>query len=192
MLFRSQSLSQGGALTNSVAMLIDDAGDDGYCAVRDGTQGFAAPARNSGGIGLFLDGGGKDVYSERTRDEGVWIRDTVGAGIDSPSVTSASGEPQAAAISQADAEKKVDAEGKVEKDGTRVWDLDKLWALASEWEVNDNRVIVPIAKERLWALGAPALDRAFGTIDFPVMLDVHALSATASAAFFGAEGAPRR
>lgn len=40
--------------------------------------------------------------------------------------------------------------------------------------------------------GAPALDRAFGTIDFPVMLDVHALSATASAAFFGAEGAPRR
>ncbi len=40
--------------------------------------------------------------------------------------------------------------------------------------------------------GAPALDRAFGTIDFPVMLDAHALSATASAAFFGAEGAPRR
>lgn len=40
--------------------------------------------------------------------------------------------------------------------------------------------------------GAPALDRAFGTIDFPVMLDVHALSATASVAFFGAEGAPRR
>lgn len=40
--------------------------------------------------------------------------------------------------------------------------------------------------------GAPALDRAFGTIDFPVMLDVHALSATASAAFFGVEGAPRR
>lgn len=40
--------------------------------------------------------------------------------------------------------------------------------------------------------GAPALDRAFGTIDFPVMLDVHALSATANAAFFGVEGAPRR
>lgn len=36
--------------------------------------------------------------------------------------------------------------------------------------------------------GAPALDRAFGTIDFPVMLDVHALSQQARAAFFGAEG----
>lgn len=40
--------------------------------------------------------------------------------------------------------------------------------------------------------GAPALDRAFGTVDFPVMLDVHALSATARAAFFGAEGESKR
>lgn len=35
--------------------------------------------------------------------------------------------------------------------------------------------------------GAPALDRAFGTIDFPVMLDVRSLSAASRATFFGVE-----
>lgn len=154
--------SQGGALTNSVAMLIDDAGDDGYCAVRGGSQGVATPARGSGGIGLLLDGGGKDVYSETTRNDGVWLADSVGAGIDTPSVSASSGEPQAAAITEEAAAAKVEKDGKtVLNDGSRVWDLDKLWALASEWEVNDNRVIVPIARARLWELGAPALGRAF-------------------------------
>ena len=36
--------------------------------------------------------------------------------------------------------------------------------------------------------GAPALDRAFGTIDFPVILDVEALSRAARSTFFGREG----
>lgn len=36
--------------------------------------------------------------------------------------------------------------------------------------------------------GAPALDRAFGTIDFPVILDVDALPAAARSMFFGREG----
>lgn len=154
--------SQGGALTNSVAMLLDDAGDDGYCAVRGGSQGVATAARGTGGIGLLLDGGGKDVYSEETRNAGLWVKDTVGAGIDQPSETAASGEPQAATISQADAEARVEERGKVVlNDGSRAWDLERLWTLASEWEVNDNRVIVPIARARLWDLGAPALDRAF-------------------------------
>jgi HEAT repeat protein len=153
--------SQGGALTNSVAMLIDNGGDDGYCAVRRGSQGIATPARGTGGIGLLLDGGGKDVYSEATRDGAAWVAATVGAGLDEPSRSKASGEPQAAAISPDAAERRVEERGRIEKDGARVWDLDKLWALASEWEVNDNRIIVPIARKRLWALGEPALNRAF-------------------------------
>lgn len=153
--------SQGGALTNSVAMLIDDGGDDGYCAVHGGSQGIATPARGTGGIGLLLDGGGKDVYSETTREGGVWVAGVEGAGLDEPSSSTANGEPQAASISPEEAEKQVVEKGQVEKDGAKVWDLDKLWALASEWEVNDNRVIMPIARKYLWALGAPVLDRAF-------------------------------
>jgi len=153
--------SQGGALTNSVAMLIDNGGNDGYCAVRKGSQGVATPARGTGGIGLLLDGGGKDVYSENTRDGAAWVANTVGAGLDDLSAAKPGGEPQSAAIKPAAAERLVEERGKVEKDGARVWDLDKLWALASEWEVNDNRVIMPLARKQLWALGQPALDRAF-------------------------------
>ena len=153
--------SQGGALTNSVAMLIDNEGNDGYCAVRGGSQGNSRPARGTGGIGLLLDGGGRDVYSENTRDGAAWVAGTVGAGLDDLSAAKSGGEPQSAAITPDAAARLVDERGKIEKDGARVWDLDKLWALASEWEVNDNRVIMPIARKRLWALGQPALERAF-------------------------------
>jgi hypothetical protein len=173
--------SQGGALTNSVAMLIDNGGDDGYCAVRGGSQGVATPARGTGGIGLLLDGGGKDVYSESTRDGAAWVANTVGAGLDEPSAAKKGGEPQSAEITPEAAERQVDERGKVEKDGARVWDLDKLWALASEWEVNDNRVIMPIARKRLWALGQPALDRAFerlGCASTGSGLEFHAVEKT--------------
>jgi hypothetical protein len=160
--YSGSGASQGCGHTNSVGLLLDGGGDDAYTAVRDLTQGDASWVRNTGGIGLLLDAGGKDVYTERTRDEGVWVRGTIGAGIDEPSPSGATGEPQAASITKEEAEKKVEAEGKVVlNDGSRAWDLDKLWALASQWEVNDNCVVMPIARERLFALGAPVLDRAF-------------------------------
>jgi HEAT repeat protein len=143
-------------------MLLDDAGDDSYAATRDGTQGSATPARNTGGIGLLLDGAGHDRFTETTRDEHIAVKDVVGACIDEPTPTEKpSDNPMNAAISKEDAAKKVEAEGK--KDGA--WDLDKLWAMVISWEVGDNTVIMPIARERFFALGRPALDRAFANFD---------------------------
>jgi HEAT repeat protein len=55
----------------------------------------------------------------------------------------------------------VDEQGTVPgPDGTPVDDLDKLWAIAKRWQVGDERVIGPIARARLVALGEPALARA--------------------------------
>ncbi|MCG3133052.1 MAG: hypothetical protein HMLKMBBP_00143 [Planctomycetes bacterium] len=166
--------SQGGALTNSVAMLIDGGGNDGYTAVNASTQGSATPARGTGGIGLLLDAGGADVYSEQTRNDGVWTRDFTGAGIDEPSPPKQGGEPQAASITPEAAAAKVEAEGK--KDGA--WDLDRLWKLASAWEVNDNRVIVPVARERLFELGDAALERAISRVGTKDGLEFRAVEAT--------------
>jgi hypothetical protein len=154
--------AQGSGHTNSVGMLIDDAGDDGYSTVRGISQGSASWTRNTGGIGLLLDGAGKDFYSESTRNDRVAVRDTIGACIDEPTPDEKpSANPMNAAISKEDAVKKVEAEGK--KDGA--WDLDKLWALVTAWEVGDNTVVMPIAREKWFTLGKPALDRAFENLN---------------------------
>lgn len=165
--YSGSGASQGCGHTNSVGLLLDAGGDDAYTAVRDLVQGDASWVRNTGGIGLLLDAGGKDAYSERAQNDGVRVRGTIGVLVDEPTASVATGEPQAASITKEEAEAKVEAEGKVVlNDGDRAWDLDKLWALASQWEVNDNRVILPIARERLFALPlkdgkVPALERAF-------------------------------
>jgi HEAT repeat protein len=167
--------AQGSGHTNSVGMLIDDAGDDGYSTVRGVTQGSASWTRNTGGIGLLLDGAGHDSYSETTRDSGVAVRDTIGACIDEPTPPEKPSEnPMNAAISKEDAEKKVVADGQTEGK----WDLDKLWKIVSAWEVGDNTVIIPIAKQRFFALGQPALDRAFENFDDKHGLAIRAVEYT--------------
>jgi HEAT repeat protein len=146
-----------------VALLFDDGGKDAYAAVTEGSQGYAAPARGTGGIGLLLDAGGDDVYTEKDRDGGAWTKELMGAGLDEPSAPAAAGvgDPGTTSITPEAAKAKVDADGTATgPDGKPVDDLDALWKMASEWEVGDNRVIVPIARERLVALGKPALDRA--------------------------------
>jgi HEAT repeat protein len=156
--------SMGSALTNSVAMLLDDGGDDGYMAVHpDGSNGVATPARDTGGIALFLDGGGKDAYGEGTRDGKAWATGLIGAGLDEPLPPEAGkpADPMGAEISKEAATAIVDKDGRVPlNDGTRVDDLDALWKIGIRWQVGDERVIGPIARERLVALGAPTLARA--------------------------------
>jgi HEAT repeat protein len=155
--------SQGGALTDSVALLFDDGGNDAYAVATEGSQGYASPARGTGGIGLLLDAGGKDTYSEWDRDGAAWTKELLGAGLDEPSVPAAGGvgDPGTTSITPEKAKEAVDKDGTVPgPDGKPVDDLDRMWKLSSQWEVGDNRVIVPIARERLIALGKPALDRA--------------------------------
>jgi len=170
--------AQGGALTNSVAILLDDAGDDSYAATRDGTQGSATAARNTGGIGMLLDSGGHDRFTETTRAGGVAVKDIVGACIDEPTPPDAAhADPMNAAISDADAMKKVEADGMT--DGK--WDLEKLWKLVTAWEVGDNTKIMPKAREKFVALGKPALDRAFEHFDAKDSLLTRAIEKTLEA-----------
>jgi hypothetical protein len=160
--------SQGGALTNSVALLFDMGGNDAYAVATEGSQGYASPARGTGGIGLLLDAGGKDTYSEWERDGAAWTKELLGAGLDEPEAAAAaggSGDPGVASITPEKAKEIVDRDGTVPgADGKPADDLDRLWKLSCEWEVGDNRVIVPIARDRLVALGKPALDRALEKI----------------------------
>ncbi len=163
--------SQGGALTNSVAMLLDEAGNDGYMAVKiGGAQGSATEARNTGGLALLLDGGGKDLYGEVTRDGGIWTKDLFGAGIDAP-------EPPETSATDPQAPRLTPEEAKLQlaKDAT---DLDALWKTSCLWEVGDNRVLVPAAREALWALGTPALDRAFERLGTKDGLEYRAVETT--------------
>ncbi len=173
--------SQGGALTNSVAMLIDSGGNDAYTAKRTYARGSSRPARHAGGIGLLLDGGGKDIYSETARDDRLWLDGSYGAGIDaihSDKAAKKGNDGRTSSISKEDATKQVHAKGQVERDGTRVWDLDKLWSICSEWEVGDNRIIMPLAREQLFALRQSALDRAFERIATDSSLEFLAVKAT--------------
>jgi len=82
-----------------------------------------------------------------------------------------------AAMSKEDATKKVEAEGMT--DGA--WDLDKLWKLVTQWEVGDNTVVMPIAREKFVALGKPALDRAFEHFDAKDSLKTRAIEKTLAA-----------
>ena len=173
--------SQGGALTNSVARLVDDGGDDGYTAVHRGSShGSAAPARDTGGIGLLLDAGGADVYSEPLKDGKVWTDGLVGAGIDDPTPPGAApaADPMGAAITKEAATAAVDKDGRVAgPDGKPVDDLDKLWDVAKRWQVGDERVIGPIARARLVALGGPALERAVSRLGTKEGLEFEAAQA---------------
>jgi HEAT repeat protein len=155
--------TQGGALTNSVAILLDGGGNDGYAAVQEGAQGYASPARGTGGIGLLLDAGGKDVHTERERDGAAWTKELLGAGLDEPSPPweGGVGDPGTTSMTPEKAKEVVDRDGTVPgPDGRPVDDIEKLWAIACRWEVGDERIVVPVARERLVALGKPALDKA--------------------------------
>ncbi|MEN8151080.1 MAG: hypothetical protein ABFS86_14770, partial [Planctomycetota bacterium] len=75
--------TQGGALTNSFALLLDGGGNDGYCPAKvTHTLGGGRSARGMGSIGLFIDAGGKDLYGTREPNGTSWTKETYGAGID--------------------------------------------------------------------------------------------------------------
>ncbi|MBI5359369.1 MAG: hypothetical protein HZA48_02170 [Planctomycetes bacterium] len=81
--------NQGSAITNAFALFIDSEGDDIYQTTKGGGQGYGGAARDSYSIGLFLDLGGNDFYSEEYMNPGSgngngrrWIKGEKGAGID--------------------------------------------------------------------------------------------------------------
>jgi len=161
--------TMGGSLTNSFALLIDAQGNDGYCAVKGRhVVGGGRSARGMGSIGLFLDLAGKDMHDTRERDGAVWTQETYGAGIDLADEPKPKDAPPARPkLSREDARKRVD-----EKAGQ---DLEKLWALASEWAVGEMADVVPVARERLMAMGGPALKKALSRVGTRSGLELRAI-----------------
>ena len=73
----------GLGLSNSVGIFVDKSGDDRYERNEAQNYGNAAFARSTGGIGLFLDMGGKDLYSDSSKaDNSNWEKGTYGFGRD--------------------------------------------------------------------------------------------------------------
>ncbi|MDA3813643.1 MAG: HEAT repeat domain-containing protein [Candidatus Cloacimonetes bacterium] len=74
----------GISLTNSFALFIDKSGDDMYSTWEDHSFGSVRPARGFAGCGIFIDLEGKDRYSRNTlaKDGGLWTYNGWGIGID--------------------------------------------------------------------------------------------------------------
>lgn len=77
--YTAESLSLGGGNANAVSLCIDNSGNDSYIARNaTNTMGFSDFRRNYGMIGIFADGGGKDVYGEAKRNNSTEKKSTFG------------------------------------------------------------------------------------------------------------------
>jgi len=156
--------TMGGALTNSFALLLDAAGNDGYSAVKgDFVEGGGRPARGMGSIGLLVDLGGLDMHGTREFNDSARTKEEYGAQVDRPAPPAEEGAPPprpSLTPDQVEARLKADAWD----DARAAWDLDRLWDVGCQWSVGEMADVVPIARERLVGLGAPALEKALGKV----------------------------
>ena len=113
----------GLGLNNSVGIFVDSSGDDRYERRDASSLGFANLSRGTGGIGLFLDAGGKDSYPDSLQaDNKKWQRGTYGSGADlelniiSKTKIEAMAETQSAEVDS-------------------LAPIKEIFAIASEWEV---------------------------------------------------------
>ncbi|NQW29999.1 MAG: HEAT repeat domain-containing protein, partial [Ignavibacteria bacterium] len=74
-----ESLSLGGGNANAVSLFVDVSGSDSYIAQNtSNTMGFSDFRRSYGMIGVFVDGGGEDFYSETIRNNTTSIKSSYG------------------------------------------------------------------------------------------------------------------
>ena len=154
----------GSGLTNSVGLFFDRDGNDIYGAdPTANTMGGGRWARDTGSIGIFIDTGGKDYYLGKAHDNRLWTQSVFGAGLDFiPEADKIEDVPKAAA---ADDDLKIDIPEICYYKGELTDKVfEELWEIAVRWEVGDNGVIVPVARERLIAFGKdiiPKIDEKF-------------------------------
>jgi len=82
--YTADSLAQGSGNANGVGLLIDRSGRDGYFGRSPiNCTGHGNPARDYGSVGVFIDMGGSDTYTEKLAGNGTWwTKTTWGVGID--------------------------------------------------------------------------------------------------------------
>jgi hypothetical protein len=135
----------GLALTNSVGIFVDSEGNDKYEYKNPNNYGYATPARETGGIGLFLDAGGKDVYADTLQaNDKTWQNGTYGIG--------------------RDIELNIPEQSKMEElaeqsvtDVDSLASIETLFNIASEWEVGSAAKRVKLAREYLLKRSAEAV-----------------------------------
>lgn len=126
----------GAALTNSVVIFLDGAGNDNYQRKEVNNYGYSRPARSTGGIGIFLDTGGKDRYPvEICGNDSFWCRGYYGIGLDTLLVEE---EKEISRMNDEQAAE-VDSLAKIEE----------IWELAAGWGVGSNQATVQRASEIL-------------------------------------------
>lgn len=90
----AESLSMGAGNANAISLLLDVAGNDSYSAMNvSNTMGYSDFRRQYGMLGMFIDAGGRDQYSETTRNADVRLQSTYGVFADvelSPTTTATS------------------------------------------------------------------------------------------------------
>ncbi len=134
----------GLALTNSVAVFVDKSGDDRYERKEVQNYGSANFSRSTGGLGLFLDAGGKDVYPDTLQaNDKTWQRGTYGIGRDVEMNTVAKTEIEELAAAAA------------LPDSTD--SIEDIFAAASEWEVGSAVQRVRAARAILVARAKEAI-----------------------------------
>ncbi|MCD6216859.1 HEAT repeat domain-containing protein [bacterium] len=154
----------GSGLTNSVGLFFDRDGNDIYGAnPTANTMGGGRWARDTGSIGIFIDTGGRDYYIGKAHDNRLWTQNVFGAGLDF--IPEADEIKEAAKAILTGDDSKIDIPEICHYKGKLTDEVfDELWEIATRWQVGDNSVIVPVARERLIAFGKdviPKIDEKF-------------------------------
>ncbi len=146
----------GISLTNSFALFIDKLGNDMYSTWEDHSFGSVRWARGFAGCGIFMDLEGKDRYSRNTlaKDGGLWTYNGWGIGID-----------LARDIKTKPAEEEVEEIILTAEDSLKT--IEELYEEASLWEVGSNTKKVARAKKAFLEREMEAVqyicDRKLGT-----------------------------
>jgi len=146
--------ASGGAgigLTNSVGIFLDEDGNDWYCCADSFLSlGSGNPARGFGGIGIFMDLAGRDVYPQKNRaqDQGNWTKGSYGSGID-----------LARPATVIDWEPDVDTTDIGQDSITQP--VDSVFKTASIWQVGNAVKKVKRARKQLIAMGKRAIEFVF-------------------------------
>lgn len=75
----AESLSMGGGNANAISLFIDKTGNDAYIARHlPSMMGYSDFRREYGLIGIFIDGGGKDLYADTLRNDTSTVQSTYG------------------------------------------------------------------------------------------------------------------
>jgi len=148
----------GGSLTNSAVIFIDRSGDDTYAGRRSNGINFGRPARGFTSIGVLVDLGGNDDYLGIMDNGMLWTQDQVGVGWDiipPPPDESAESEPE---TERGQLGEDVPLPEVISYEGELTAEVfDELWEISVRWEVGDNRIIVPQARQRLIDFGPDIL-----------------------------------